>query len=458
MTALDFIARGRAAQQRSSARRLATIGNLARSIERNAQTGLPGVMSSPPIIGSVPGDSLPTISGGKDYGFNAGDAASDSRHRFSFYGGPWAHSGTSGAHPYIMSAPLPPVHLGDGSDPTAGATIGQAMNVRFYTEAAEFEIYFATASGFRVLVNGEFIKAGTFGNYTDLGIAVGQSRYQKITFPATGPKFVELQFDGSAIYFKGIRVPALYDVQPWPHPEPLRICNWGDSFVETISEDGASAAELRAEAHGSSTLLMQMMTGQPDIWASGVGGTGFAADGSGTRSDFIERAPVDISPYGFDVLFDTGGRNDDLTQAEMEALAAEFIDICLASNPDMIIAMTGPCPRGSGEAYSANASFAAAQDGKRAACARYPANCLFIETLGNAEIDDPWFFGTGRQGDEASDGNADLFTGADGIHRTLAGHRHFTTRLLRETARRLPLLASRIRDGVIAGVNDTDIA
>jgi lysophospholipase L1-like esterase len=246
-------------------------------------------------------------------------------------------------------------------------------------------------------------------------------------------------------------------VAPWPQPYPLKCALHGDSMVTTLSDSGDGSASLRPRM----PQIVQKLTGIADIWANNIGGTGFIADNSGARSDFIEQAGVDFTGAGFDVVWELGGRNDWPfygSAAAYQAVVESWIDILLADNPDTIILLTGPLTVQNSEAYQASAAYAAIQNAKKAAAANYPQNCAFIETAGNAVTNNPWIFGTGKQGATTGNGTADLVRGPDGVHLTIYGHEYIATRLVTETARVLPMLASRIRDGVIAGVNNLDLS
>lgn len=231
-------------------------------------------------------------------------------------------------------------------------------------------------------------------------------------------------------------------------------------MVSTGSDTGVTNA-FEVALHGRMPHIVQGLTGIPNVWANNIGGVGFVSDGGGTLSNFIEQAGVDFSGAKFDLVWELGGRNDAGfygTEAAYRDVVKWWIELVLADNPDTVIVMSGPLSVINDESYQSSAAFAAMQRAKKAACAAYPRNCAFIETCGNAVTNDPWIFGTGKQGDTKGDGNADLIRGADGTHPTASGHHYLASRLVAETARVLPLLASRIRDGVVPGVNDGDLA
>jgi hypothetical protein len=204
--------------------------------------------------------------------------------------------------------------------------------------------------------------------------------------------------------------------------------------------------------------IVARLTGIADLWGNNLGSCGYIADNGGTRSDFLEQATVDFSGEKFDLVWGMGSRNDyglAASAAAYQALIQTWVSTVLADNPDTIIFLTGPIYHNS--AAHASASAQLQTTATKAVAAANPRSCAYVETCGNAVVADPWVFGTGKQGATTGNGNADLVIGPDGTHPTMFGHQYLGARLVTDTARVLPWLASRIRDGVIAGVNDFDL-
>lgn len=448
----DFSARGLAAQSRSIAHRLATLDRLARGIAENLPLGLPGVIAAP--IAEVR-NTATQIASGTTYGVDATNLAADRRTHFSFHGADWQVLGSS------FSLVANTFHQGNGSDPGNGHAGERSGTVRFATHAEKFEINAVNGSGFRVRVNGKYLKTGMYGvsaiNGDGAALRCFTLDLAGTELAGAGLKLVEVQGDVN-MRFGGARVPMGHTVFAWPQSFPLKAALHGDSMVTGVSETGA---DYRTALHGQMPHIVQMLTGIPDIRANNIGGVGFTSDSSGTRSDFIEQVAVDFAGQKFDLVWELGGRNDGATygsQAAYQAVVQSWIGGVLADNPDAVIVMTGPLSMQNSEAYASSVPNAAIQNAKKAACAAYPRNCAFIETIGNAvRTTDPWVFGTGKQGATTGNGNADLVRGNDDTHPTVFGHQYLGARLVSETARVLPLLASRIRDGVAAGVNDLDL-
>jgi lysophospholipase L1-like esterase len=446
----DFAARALAVQNRSNGRRLAIIDALARGIAENLPKGLPGLIDVP-----IAEDRSATtrIASGEHYKIS-GTAANDRRHHYGLYGADWLIDGPD----YVLQART--CHHGDGSNPAASPTGHASGTVRFATFADKFEVWGYNNQGWRLRVNGKYCKTGMYAardlNGGDSGLFYWLFDFTGTEFAGNGLKLVEIQA-AARENFGGVRVPKACTVHPWPQPFPLKAALHGDSMIDTVAE----GTDHRTRMHGLTPHIVQTLTGIPNIWANNIGGAGFVSDGGDTRSTFIEQAGVDFRGAGFDLIWNTGGRNDWMVYGSEESYRATvrtWIDLVLADNPDTIVILTGPIPIKGAESHQSSAAFAAMQRAKKAAAAAFPLNCAFIETLGNAVTNDPWVFGTGTAASPTGDGNADLVIGTDGTHPTAYGHQYFGTRLVSETARVLPLLASRIRHGMLAGVNDGDLA
>ncbi|OJW72755.1 MAG: hypothetical protein BGO57_16095 [Sphingomonadales bacterium 63-6] len=448
MSALDFISRALVVREGEIERRSSVIAALMCSIEENLSKGLPGLINVPIAENR---SSTTQIASGKLYGFSSGTPANDFRHHFNMYGGKWENSDFGG----VTRLRAVTAYSGSLGNPLTNP-LYRPGPIRFATWADKFEVYALNEpTGFRMRVNGKFTKDGLYGNSDINGDANGQLRYYLFDFTGTefagqGLKQVEIIGDGQ-FRFAGVRVPITYTVEPFPQSFPLKAALHGDSIsAGTI----ADSADYRSARYAKMADVMRPLTGISDIWVNGIGGRGFVTNGGAVN--FVEQAAVAFTGADFDVVWSVGTRNDGAygNKAAYQAVVESWIDIVLADNPDTIIVLTGPI--GANSAESAGAAFQDMQDAKRAAAASYPRNCAFINTCGRVTAD-PWIFGSGRVGAPAGNGNADLVLGTDGVHPSIFGHNYLGHRLVTETARVLPLLASRIRKGVIAGKNDTDI-
>jgi lysophospholipase L1-like esterase len=431
----DFAARGIAVQNRSIRRRLAVLDML--------------VMGTP-IAESL--NAASQIASSKHWTNRSDNAAQNYEKHYSYYGG---------AGEYISNVfwRTRTGHLGNGTDPAANPNYAPSSTIRFATHADKFEIYAVNLNGFRVKVNGKYTKAGLYGNPTVNGVGSGLARhflfdFTGTEFAGTGLKLVEVQ--GYAdLRFGAVSVGPTFTVFPWPQPFALRAALHGDSMVSTFSD---AAGVYEASAHGLMPHILQQLTGICDIWANSIGSVGFVTDGGTTNSTFIEQLAADFSDEKFDLVWELGGRNDGGSygsQGAYQLVVESWIRGVLADNPDALIFLTGPLMVTTAEAAAASAQ--AMQAAKKAAAATFPRNCAFIQTCGNATVADPWIFGTGKQGATTGNGNADTVRGNDGTHPTVFGHQYLGTRLAQETARVIPWLAGRIRDGVVSGVNNLDL-
>lgn len=436
-------------ETRSSSRRVNTIEALSQGIARNLPQGLPGVLAAPIAENRASSTQITT---GTTYGFSSGTPANDFRHHFSMYGGAWENNDFGG----VTRMRAVTAYSGVSGNPSANP-LYRPGPIRFATWADKFEVYALNEdTGFRVRVNGKYTKDGVYGNSSLNSDTSGALRYflfdfTGTEFAGTGLKQVEIVGEGQ-FRFAGVRVPISYTVEPWPQPFALKAALHGDSIPLTI----ADSADFRTARLPRMVDVLRPLTGISDIWTNGIGGRGFIVNGGAIN--FVEQASVAFTGAGFDLVWNMGTRNDGAvygSKAAYQAIVESWINIVLADNPDTIIILTGPINATSAEA--ASAAYQDMQDAKRAAAANYPRNCAFINTCGRVTAD-PWIFGSGRVGATTGNGNADLVVGTDSVHPSIFGQHYLAHRLVTETAHVLPLLASRIRVGVIAGVNDTDIA
>ncbi|MCB5425823.1 hypothetical protein H0274_11175 [Altererythrobacter sp. CC-YST694] len=420
---------------------------MAKSIAQNLPRGLPGLINVPIAENRA---TSTQIASGVTYGFSNSSAASDFPHHYSFCGGNWEWYNATKRQPVSF-------HFGNGSDPSASGASTAGGIVRFATWANKFEVLVQNYLGFRIKVNGKYLQDGMYGVAALNGDASGFDRWFLFDFTGTefaGTGLKQIELSSTITRFGGVRVPAGYTVEPWPQAVPIRAALCGDSMPSTFSD----SADSRTARHGNMGEILKTLTGIPDLWITSLGGCGFISDSSGTRSTFLEQATYDLSEKNYDVVWEIGGRNDAPyygSEASYRALVEQWIEIYLADNPDTLIFMTGPLSVTSTEA--AGTAMQTMQRAKKAAAAKYPQNCAFIETCGNSVTADPWIFGSGRVGATAGDGNADLVRGTDGVHPSVFGHQYLAHRIATETARVIPLLASRIRNGVIPMVNDDDL-
>lgn len=157
-----------------------------------------------------------------------------------------------------------------------------------------------------------------------------------------------------------------------------------------------------------------------DTWNSGSGGTGYFNNaGGGGKFKFIDRIQ-NITDHSPDIVVIEGGRNDNgQTSAAMQGYAEALYDAIHTALPDVKIYVVGPLYDQSTTIVSGVIS---ARDGIKAAC--LSRGIPFIDPLVSGQ---EWI--TGYRG--SSTGNATLFTDADLVHFTPAGHKYVAHRIAR---------------------------
>lgn len=355
--------------------------------------------------------------------------------KYTFLGADWKVAGTTAP----LNGLYQPVttRAGDGTNPLANES--GSGKVRFALDAPSLEIYvrcdpLAQGGGFRLKVDGRYVRLGAMG----VDFTANALRYIPITWgdgseAQRKTRHYELEFVQNAC-FGGVRTSNAYRPSPWPQADGLRLLIHGDNMVSSIADNGSRDASPTSAAG----FILGDLLGQADNRVSCVAGTGWFTPASPkTRSWFNDRVAIDITPAAPDVIVETGGLGDAalsaLTQEAAQAAVETWLEAVLAARPDAVIFMTGPlAPQVPG---AAELKIGAA---KAAAAARFPRNVAYIDSLS-----DPWFFGTGRQGAVAGDGNRDWAIGSDGINPTLDGHRYLAQRIARGISAAIPELIAR---------------
>jgi lysophospholipase L1-like esterase len=419
--ALDIIARGLAATEIARQKRLRILNTLRASMGRAALQPL-DLASVPPTIGAPLTASA--IATGTTWQVSTGGAPLHAA-KYTFVGANWKNIATGFPSGEYYRGEVS--HQGNGSDPAANPNYGG--RVRFALDAPAFELYVVcatpgTGNGFRLKVDGKYAKVGTLG----LDATNGAFRYIPVTWgdgSATNRKVrqYELEFYSSGA-FCGVRTTNIYRPSPWPQPDGLRVLIHGDSMVSTVVDTG----DRDAYPYPPQGQLLADLLGQADTWTSGTGGAGWAAPTIHNQSWFNDRVSIDVVANAPDVIIELGGTNDagiSVAEAAERALVQTWLDTVIAAKPETIVFMTGPLASGvTGTAHQA------VLNAKAAAAASYPRNVGFIDNLA-----DPWFFGTGKQGTAAADGNRDWAIGTDGSHPTMEGHRYLAGRVARGIAK-----------------------
>lgn len=425
MSALDFGARGMAAQLRQRADRTAIVNRLSRSIAR-AGLLLPPVMATPPTIAAVTEASA--VAGTLYAPFV--DGVATHLDKYSLLRGTWRPV-TPNFPQYRLAIP-DAATAGDGT--AAGADTnrfeGTGGLVRFWSAAPDLEICYAptgqpNAQGFRLRVDGQYVAPGAIGVGYNAATVFAFVRLTWGDGSAANRRMRLYEIEGLPQFkFGGVKVNPLYAPCPAPPIDELTGIIHGDSFV---FGSGSNAAATYPGMGSQIALLL----GQPGCINSGVGSTGFLANANGTRNTFLQRVQADIVSRAPDFVVELGGINDEGVfagnVATMQAAVTAWLDAVVTGLPGVLIFMTGPMTPG-----TPNANRLALRDAKKAAAALYPNNVVFIDNYA-----ENWVTGTGRDGATAGDGNADWVTSTDGTHPSDAGHSYLAIRVAQAIAARI---------------------
>jgi lysophospholipase L1-like esterase len=217
----------------------------------------------------------------------------------------------------------------------------------------------------------------------------------------------KITVESQNFYFGGVNVGPLDSVWAPPDPSDLRTMVFGDSYVE-------GAGGLFNALTGYANTLSKLM-GWRDNWVSGVGGTGYL-NNAATKLTFRQRVATDVIAYAPDVLIIAGGINDAAySDAAIQAEAALLFAQISAALPNTLVFVNGPWDPIFATRASIGTAIQAAIGSLR--------NFYYVNNLGEA-----WQTGTGRVTAPVGDGNADIYTGSDGIHPTQAGHEYLANR------------------------------
>lgn len=355
--------------------------------------------------------------------------------KYTFVGAAWRVAGTS----FPLNTVFQPIttRAGDGTNPLANET--GSGRVRFALDAPSLELYvrcdpLATNGGFRLKVDGRYVRLGALG----IDAAAGAMRYIPVTWGDGSnthrkTRHYELEFVQNAC-FGGVRTGNAYGPSPCPQPDAIRVMIHGDNMVTSVID---SASREGSPTAGCGFILADLL-GQADTWVSNVSGTGwFAPANPKTKNWFNDRVGLDVVPASPHAIVEMGGLNDSaiagITPEAAQAAVEAWLDTVISARPETIVFMTGPMAPGAPSVGDVKIGAA-----KKAAAAKYPRNVAYIDNL-----TDPWFFGTGRQGNATGDGNRDWAIGSDTIHPTLEGHRYLAQRLARGIAAAIPVLIDR---------------
>jgi hypothetical protein len=234
--------------------------------------------------------------------------------------------------------------LGD----TAAGPMAGVVRISFYYTGSEFELWFA-ASGvsYKIAVNDEWL--------ADTPQSVGSTGqfYAKYTFATSERRRIDINIANPSFY--GVTTELTGSIEQAPIRGP-RIIAMTDSFGEggpSTMIDYAGAA-LRID----------------DFWTSFVSGTGYIANGNGTKKTFRQRLALDVFPYNPSVVLICGSVNDDTqTYANLYAEAIALYAEIKTGLPGAAIVVCGSASRGAGTWMAGTSNKIQCNYAKRDACA-----------------------------------------------------------------------------------------
>jgi lysophospholipase L1-like esterase len=339
---------------------------------------------------------------------------------FATYGGttiPWA------ALPeYLLTWSTNWFSTGSGTIASNPPRDGLYWRLEFMADAVKvaISVYDLTTNKFRFIVDGQYVdltptttpNGGTNPYFLTLDFTnVGGRKMRRI--------MVESDAGGR---WKDVRVGPTESIHHVPTDDHLTMVVGGDSFT------GSTGATHKFDGWA---IVMGDYLGIRNLISSGSGGTGYLNSVSGTKYTMRQRINDLLGPNP-DIIGIAMGVNDTgFTVSDVQTELGLTIDAIRAARPTVPLFIFGPWHYASQIAAVRNIEGGI----KSTVEARMAAddNLFFVPVTGTGAANDkPWFFGTGRTGAPASDGNADLYVGgtdgSDTIHPSPAGHFHLGRR------------------------------
>lgn len=196
-----------------------------------------------------------------------------------------------------------------GATPNAAGSLA----VSFLHEGSNLELAVFAAVGMLVRVDGQYISLTP--------TVIGSSTYYKMAFGSRAVRRIDVL--GQGISFIGAYTDWTDTLYPAPVRGPRVLC-LGDSF-STNAIDGW-------------INWLTDCTGWDDIWASGVGGTGYVSTAGGVSKKYRDRVATDVIPFAPDIVLVLGSRND-VSQpvATLQTEAAGVVSQIRAALPNCLI-------------------------------------------------------------------------------------------------------------------------
>ena len=234
----------------------------------------------------------------------------------------------------VLRAPLEGNNVTFSTTPTYN---GNARGFAFIHEGTAIELNFSgTTTSYLVKVDDQYV------TMTPQSTGSG-AFFAKYAFGSVKRRRIEII--GYNIAFNGIGMGANDSVEPAPIRGP-RCIVVGDSFTAGSGASGVAANNFVA--------VLSDLLGWDDVWASGVGGTGYVADNSGTSINFVARLAHDVISYNPEVVWFVGSVNDDgVSSALVGAAASNAYRQIAAALPNALI-VASPNAASGVNGYSSN--------------------------------------------------------------------------------------------------------
>lgn len=356
---------------------------------------VPSVMATPPTIGALATSSA--IAGGVPFTTLISPAVNGSgvtTNIFRVYG-------TGNPVQYGLGNPDNIFTTYRSVTTTLSAT--SPFRVAFMFDGTTLEFLFKGSTGaYRIRVNGQLVTASS-----NAITATGAYYRLPVTFATREQRLLE--FEGYGLPFAGVIV-GPNDTVWQPQGRGPRCIIVGDSYTEGTGATGSAVT-------GWAKTFADMMD-WPDVFNSGVGGTGYLATGASGRVKFRDRLTADVINWNPDIVIVAGGCNDNAASASALQTEVDLVFSTLRTAlPLAQLICVGPFfPGGLAATYLPvqTSIFAGAQP-------------YVLGTIDTAVA--PWFTGTGKVGATTGSGNSDLYISSDGTHPTQAGHDYMGQRM-----------------------------
>lgn len=297
--------------------------------------------------------------------------------------------------------------------PATAPSSQRSAKVEFVADAAKIEIRMyqtTTTPTWRFWVDGQLATASVTGP-----VSANVINYYNIDFGSRARRKITVEWtDGR---FRGVAVGPTEGIHK-SDGDILRAVVIGDSFT-----DGAGTGVTSRSVSWAHVMCTAL--GIRDHWVSGIGGTGYYEDNSGTAWTYVQRLGDVSAALPIDALFVAGGYNDDIPGGDTNQLgwyvtnyieSIRALDTRLRSTPIFITGVwsgnNGPSATETGREDAIEAAVTALGD----------PNVFFVPV--SAGDEGPMIYGTGYVGATTGNGNSDVYTSADAVHPTTSGHLH----------------------------------